>query len=137
MNPKLEQIYKQIPKSACPSSCGKCCGILYPSLAELRNIRDWCEQKGIEYKDFNYQLNADCPYLTKEKTCGIYPVRPFLCRIYGVSKELPCKGCKPEKMLNRNQSACLYNQIYLHGKEKSRTEKHRQLVKALIADSGI
>lgn len=134
MNPKLEQTYKQIPSSKCPNDCGKCCGILFPSLAELRNIKEWCVAHHVEYRDFNYQLGIDCPYLARDKSCSIYPVRPFLCRIYGVSKELPCKWCTPEKILNRNQSANLYNQIYMQGKEKSRTEKHKKVLGELIKE---
>jgi len=132
MNPKLERIYRQIPKSKCPPNCGKCCGILFPSLAELRNIKDWCESHKVEFKDFNYQIGINCPYLAKDNSCLIYPVRPFLCRIYGVSTELPCKGCQPERMINQSQSAHLYSQVYMQGKEKSRAEKHRKLVRGLI-----
>jgi hypothetical protein len=131
---KLECIYAQIPASTCPPHCGKCCGILYPSLAELRNIKNWCESRHVEYKDPTMTVGLDCPYLTEQKECSIYPVRPFLCRILGVSSDLPCPlgKCNTHKELNQPQSRALYAAIYLKGKEKPRTEKHRKLVKQML-----
>ena len=138
MNSKLEAIYKQIPKSTCPSGCGECCGILWPSLAELRNIKEWCEIHHKEFKDFNMTVGLDCPYLLSDKSCEIYPARPFLCRILGVSSDLPCplRKCNPAKLLNHSQSSAIYKAIYLHGKEKSRTEKHRKLIHEMMAKAG-
>ncbi len=135
MNPYyLENIYRQIPKSSCPSNCGACCGILYPSLTEIRNIEQWCKTHGKEYEDFNMKVGLDCLYLGEQKDCMIYSVRPFLCRILGVSTDLPCPigKCKSSKLLNHPQSSALYKAIYLHGKEKHRTEKHRRLVRELL-----
>lgn len=40
----------------------------------------------------------NCPYLTKEKLCGIYENRPLLCRLWGLVDEprMRCPhGCKP------------------------------------------
>jgi len=137
MNTKLENIYHQIPRSTCEAGCGECCGILFPSLAEVRNIKDWCEEHSVEYKDFAMTVGLDCPYLSKDKECIIYAVRPFLCRILGVSKDLPCSlgKCNPAKMLKHLQSSALYKAIYLHGKEKSRTEKHRRLIRNVLREA--
>lgn len=134
MNIKLEKIYSQIPKSICPPNCGECCGVILPSLAEIRNIKDWCEERHVEYKDFYLTVGLDCPYLSDSKECTIYPVRPFLCRLLGVSKSLPCPlgKCRAAKVLNRAQSNQLYKAIYLHGKEKSRIERHRRLLKGIF-----
>ena len=136
MNNKLETVYRQIPKSSCAPGCGECCGILYPSMAELRNIYDWCQEHHVEYKDFTMTVGLDCPYLSPQKECSIYPVRPFLCRILGVSTELPCPlgKCKGGKMLNRSQGSALYRDIYLRGKEKPRTEKHQRELRKILAD---
>jgi len=134
MEAKLKSVYSQIPQSECSAHCGECCGILFPSLAELRNIKDWCREHNREYKDFKMTVGLDCPYLGKEKECTIYPVRPFLCRILGVSKDLPCPlgKCKSSKLLNHSQSSALYTAIYLKGKEKPRTEKHRRMISNMM-----
>ena len=131
---QLDQIYKQIPSSTCKENCGACCGILFPSLAEIRNIKDWLGKHKREFKEFHMLVGIDCPYLGDDKHCEIYPVRPFLCRMMGVS-ELPCpiNGCKPSKVLNGSQSGALYTAIYLKGKEKPRTEKHRKLLKSILS----
>jgi Fe-S-cluster containining protein len=103
-------------------------------MAELRNIRDWCRIHNIEYKELNMNPEINCPYLMPDKSCQIYPVRPFLCRILGVSESLPCPLHKnnPEKVLNQNQNSKLYDDIYMRGKEKPRTEKHRKIIKQVL-----
>jgi uncharacterized protein len=132
MNNRLADIYKSIPKSTCPPNCGACCGILYPSMAEIRNVKEWLASKNKPYKDF--VMVSDCPYCSLDKSCEIYPVRPFLCRILGTSVDLPCplKANKPERILNHSVSSALYTEIYLKGKEKPRTEKHRKAFKPII-----
>jgi len=134
---KLAEIYAQIPASTCPPNCGEYCGILWPSMAEIRNIQAWCDGKHIEFKDFNMFVGLECPYLDNEKRCTIYPVRPFLCRIAGVSSDLPCPLGKnvPKRILNHAQSDYLYTQIYLRGKEKPRTEKHRKLLREILKEA--
>lgn len=131
MNAKLEAIYTAIPKSTCPPNCGRCCGPVFPSMAELRSIREWCGIHHVEYRDF-LDITAEglCPYLGQMRECTIYPVRPFLCRILGVSVDLACPigNCVAARKLNHVQSDFLYAEIYLHGKEKARTEKHRKIV---------
>ena len=39
-----------------------------------------------DFKKNNYK----CPYLQNNR-CIIYPVRPIVCRLQGVIKQLPCK----------------------------------------------
>jgi len=131
---KLKEVYDAIPNSTCPKGCGKCCGILYPSMAELRNIKEYCERKRIEFKSFNYTTGVDCPYLAADKSCQIYEARPFLCRILGVSVDLqPCpQKCKPEAILNHNKSSKLYSEIYLHGKEKARRNRHVKVLNEVL-----
>ncbi len=131
---KLAGIYRQIPQAVCPTNCGACCGVIFPSLAELRAVKEWCENHHREYKDFTMIVGLDCPYLNEKKACAIYPVRPFLCRIVGASSDIPCpiKKCESLRMLNHAQSNKLYKDIYLRGKEKPRTEKHRRLIRELL-----
>ncbi len=133
MNTRLHRIYSQIPSSMCPLDCGECCGILYPSLAEIRNIKDWCATHGKVYQDFTMTIGADCPYLTEDKRCNIYPVRPFLCRMMGVSNlSCPTGNYQRKKLFNKYDSLNLYSQVYLTGKEKPRSEKHIKLIRSLL-----
>ena len=132
----LAEVYAQIPASTCPPECGRCCGILFPSTAELRNVANWCAKHRIEYKDFTMLVGDECPYLLPDKGCQIYPVRPFLCRIMGTGEDLPCpiNLNKPERLLNHAQSNAMYKAIYLRGKEKSRTEKHIKIIHGIFEE---
>ena len=138
---KVVDIYKAIPTSTCPSNCGECCGMVYPSLAEITNIKTWLKLHHREYTDFNQTEGLDCPYLKTDKSCSIYPVRPYLCRIMGVSSDwrldCPKHQCISKAKLNYSQTSYLYKQVYLHGKETQRTEKHRVLVNKLFKEAGI
>lgn len=139
INSKLQKVYNQIPKSTCPPGCGKCCGILFPSEVEISNIKSWLKEHGRDYIDFNITIGLNCPYLSKTKECTIYPVRPFLCRFLGVSVDLPCplKLNKPERVMNHQVSGWCYTEIYLKGKERPRTEKHKRLLNKLLKDAGL
>lgn len=130
----LERVYRQIPACSCPPGCGECCGILFPSMAEIREIKQWCRLHSIQYKGFDIPVGEDCPYLGAGKQCAIYPARPFLCRLMAVSIDLPCPlgVCRTGKMLNHEVSGYLYSQVYLQGKEKQRTEKHRRVLKTVL-----
>lgn len=136
---KLEEVYNAIPKSTCPPGCGKCCGILYPSLAEIAQIKEWLKERNRPFIEFHMMVGIDCPYLDKTKGCSIYPVRPYLCRILGVAVDCQCptRECKPSKMLNLAVSSHLYSEVYLKGKEKLRTEKHRAELIKLLKDNGL
>ncbi len=131
-NPRLEAIYRQIPKSTCPPNCGECCGIMFPCLAEIRNIKEWCQLYKREYKDFAIVAGENCPYLGTDKSCTIYEVRPFICRVLGITPSLPCPKCRPSKVINRAVYGYLYKQVYLVGREKPRTEKSKKKLKASL-----
>lgn len=136
---RLQEIYLQIPHTICPRGCGKCCGPVFPSLAEIENIKKYCARNGIEYREFYCeddadQFGLDCPYLNAEHICLIYPVRPFLCRILGASDLVcPLGLCRPyAKVLNHIQTEHLYRRIYMKGKDRARTIKHKQILADLF-----
>lgn len=134
---KLEEVYRQIPKSKCPERCGVCCTIVFPSLAEIRNIKAWLKKHDREFNDFNMEIDKNCPYLSPEKECSIYPVRPFLCRIMGTSVAIPCvlgiKLTDAKSLLNQACDSYLYAKIYHVGEEKQRMLKHREVIERMIS----
>jgi len=136
MDKYLEDIYKEIPRSKCAENCGDCCTILFPSLRELRNIKEYCERKHIEYKDFTMKLDEKCPYLTADKKCEIHEVKPFLCRIMGVAYHpaLQCAKCVPDSILTASRCTTLYKKIYLVGKESRRSKRHKKVVAKLLLE---
>ena len=130
---KLKKIYAQIPSSKCPEGCGECCGPVYPSLKEMQNIRFWCVNHGMEFKDFATLNDLSCPYLMDDKRCQIYDARPFMCRTYGMinHKLLRCAKCKPERIMSNPEMNKLYKKIYKG--EAERILSHREEILSNIA----
>lgn len=90
---RLEEIYSKIPYFKC-DGCARCCGPIRWFACEDVIIRDFMKKNKIEYIKWgvnDYVKNQfRCPYLTKDKKCKIYEVRPIICRLQGHTKKLPC-----------------------------------------------
>jgi len=90
---QLDEIYEQIPSFDC-KRCGKCCGPIVWFKPEDLVIQEFMKQHGIEHVIWSmddYEKNGfHCPYWNEKKGCLIYPVRPFICRMQGLSNDLPC-----------------------------------------------
>ena len=90
----LKALYEAVPATVCPSGCGKCCGPV-PVTPEEAAALGLPEGTTITPTD----VNLSCSFLTPEG-CSVYDRRPFMCRIFGASREpgLSCHiGCKPVK----------------------------------------
>lgn len=97
---ELEMIYALIPDRVdCKDNCAECCGLIYWTKAEEINIREYLKEHDMEYvnmgKEQGYRHFIEdmkpCPYLDKDTDrCKIYPVRPSVCRLYGLVEEMEC-----------------------------------------------
>ena len=73
----------------CLSGCGKCCvPTVWVERSEAEAICEWlCREKKFEEIERQFWSADDhpesCPFLTSEKKCFIYPVRPFVCVQFG------------------------------------------------------
>ena len=67
--------------------CGRCCGPVGVGYEEQEAIGDYCAANGIEWVDGRM---LKCGYLGEDNRCRIYEVRPRICRMYGVTVDLPC-----------------------------------------------
>jgi Fe-S-cluster containining protein len=116
---KLRMIYDFIPSIKCDRNCHKCCGAHPWFPVEALNIRKFMFEHEIEER-FAKNLLAMCPYIT-EDGCLIHPVRPILCRLFGVVKQekhsiadMECPFApKPEKMLFEEQAHELISEVEL------------------------
>jgi Fe-S-cluster containining protein len=114
---KLRMIYGFIPSIKCDRNCHKCCGAHPWFPVEALNIRKFMFEHEIEER-FAKNLLAMCPYIT-EDGCLIHPVRPILCRLFGVVKQekhsiadMECPFApKPEKMLSEEQAHELISEV--------------------------
>ncbi|ABP68218.1 protein of unknown function UPF0153 [Caldicellulosiruptor saccharolyticus DSM 8903] len=84
-----------IPRHAC-LNCGACCGPVLATKSEIETVKRYVENS-ISQEEQKRLLSQKkhplvCPYRDIQmKKCAIYPVRPLICRLFGVVKEMECK----------------------------------------------
>lgn len=88
----LEQVYAQVPDGNCQGLCADSCCSFAMTTAEQRHIR---AQTGVSLPLAH--VGSFCPALTMLKRCGVYAVRPLICRIWGATESMRCGyGCTPD-----------------------------------------
>jgi hypothetical protein len=108
-----EELYAQIPSMTCLSGCSNCCCIVRFSRYEVAQISTAKIIRAI-FMRFRRATSQQCPYLTEDNRCGIYEVRPFVCRLYGTTEieRFKCpKGMRPEKLLSPEEAEKLINKF--------------------------
>lgn len=85
----IEGLRRGIPTFMCIEGCHDCCGPV-PTVAAER------AQMGAPPVE---AVTGYCPYLIAEG-CSCYEERPLMCRLFGVTPDLPCPhGCAPAVMM--------------------------------------
>lgn len=90
---ELDALYEQVPVIECQGLCTDSCGPVEGGHREMVRIR----QAGVRLPDRDQALRQmiandgeyTCPALADGR-CSVYAVRPMICRIWGVSDDLPC-----------------------------------------------
>lgn len=86
-------MFENIPIHKNCINCGGCCGVIPATQAEINSIRKYLEDKPeIKVKaNKNRHKFLDCSFRDDEaKKCLIYPVRPVICRLFGVTSGMKC-----------------------------------------------
>jgi Fe-S-cluster containining protein len=100
---KLQDLYALIPEVQCLPDCTVCCrafGIPSQTKIETRRIKSYLKKKGIIFKPAE---GTTCPYVS-DQGCTIYPVRPFICRLFGTAPNLLCQlGARPLTLLHEDE----------------------------------
>lgn len=101
--------YSGIPACHCPTGCAKCCGPILWNEEEDQAIRAYLRKRGGTMPRGH---GVYCPFLQVGKhRCSIYPVRPLVCRLYGVTRTLTCEvGHRVERWLSGAEAAALMQQ---------------------------
>ena len=74
----MKSIQDNTRKGKC-IKCGECCSNLLPlSHSEIERIRAYILEHQISMQGHV----PDCPFLSPERRCTVYEVRPLICRIY-------------------------------------------------------
>jgi len=101
---KLAKLYEKIPEVNCKGLCSEACAFIKMSDFEQQRLDK-------KYGKADYLCNP-CPILLIDGKCSIYKDRPFVCRMFGATKRLPCPfGCKPEEYIADKAAALLFNQL--------------------------
>ncbi len=100
---RLDALYAEVPAIECQGLCWDSCGRLDMSSAERRRIKT---EGGVEIPDGTKAAGPSlCVALTMFRRCGVYAIRPLVCRLWGVIESLPCTfGCRPERMLSDEEA---------------------------------
>ena len=134
---ELREVWSLIPNIKCEGKCyGACTTLDFTSPIEKKAVRSYRIERRLPYFEFKvlsppspeiakHQAEGHepndgcltCPYLTAQKRCSVYDVRPILCRIYGVSEILRCPfGCQPERVLTVDESSLIMGKLWGHGR---------------------
>ena len=88
---QLQALYAELPTIVCRGLCYGACGPVMASRLEV-------EQLGAPLTFHGRTLR--CVFLNDDRRCVAYDQRPMICRVYGMSRGLPCAhGCVPDRWL--------------------------------------
>ena len=88
---ELDALYATLPTMACQGYCHDSCGPIDPAVRETARIVERAR------KPLTCGEYATCSMLTPERKCGVYDIRPMICRLWGLVQSMPCPyGCRPE-----------------------------------------
>jgi Fe-S-cluster containining protein len=132
----LENLKKKFPEegSRCKKLCGKCCVSGVPiGIEETNRIGDWLV-KNKEFEEIRDQFQhfddqpAACPFLTPDKSCFIYPVRPVVCVMFG---HLPDQPGMPKKASQQCPEGVQFTQVQIEDTLPESLEWHDATEKAM------
>lgn len=94
---QLDALYAELPKLDCLGLCSDSCHYIGMTKLESQRIK---RSKGFEIS----MMHSPCPALNFMGRCGVYDLRPMICRLWGLTEDMPCHyGCKPERYLTREE----------------------------------
>jgi hypothetical protein len=83
-----------IPEHKKCIGCGQCCGPIFISDLEDKAIKEYVKKMDIFTKQRLKNQKKDiytCQFRDKLKNnCAIYPVRPLICKLFGVTRGMQC-----------------------------------------------
>jgi Fe-S-cluster containining protein len=93
---KLEEFYKSLPTVNCKGLCQESCGPIAMTEFEYDRLMEKAKNPLTISDD-----DGTCSML-KDGRCSVYEVRPLICRLWGLTKEMECPhGCVPTRWISR------------------------------------
>jgi len=104
----LHSVYERLPVGICDgcTDCAlRCAGEVPMVAAEYHAIRQYLDNQGQPVPPRRQrrwgQMMAPCRFLAEDsRLCTIYPVRPLICRLFGLVEWLPCPTGKQTAVVN-------------------------------------
>ena len=86
----LESIYASLPTVVCQGLCAESCGPIACSQTEADHL------EAAAGRPLEFTSGLACGYLDPlERRCNVYALRPLICRLWGVAKDMACPwGCE-------------------------------------------
>lgn len=82
-----------IPAHIKCTNCGGCCGVFPVTQNEAASIADYLKTHGEVFEIVKTRKSSPfvCPFRDeKGRKCAIYPARPTICRLFGVTHGMTC-----------------------------------------------
>lgn len=98
---RLQALYDRLPAIACQGLCWHECSFVPASGLEQQRVIDRTGHRlDVIHED------GPCRFLTADRKCGIYNLRPAICRLYGLVPDMQCPhGCEPERWMTAKEGA--------------------------------
>lgn len=91
----IDRLYATIPSANCKGLCQECCGPVMMTRLEWDRIT--ARMGKVMRPTPEQEAKLACPMLADDGKCSVYDIRPVVCRIWGVTPDMPCPfGCKPD-----------------------------------------
>jgi Fe-S-cluster containining protein len=116
---EIEKLYADLPAINCKRLCQDCCGPIsmtdfevariagrvpsFPSTGRKMPVRLASGQVVIAQ---GFVTDCEkCPLLAEDGSCSVYPIRPLICRLWGLVQSMRCPfGCTPERWVSPRES---------------------------------
>lgn len=132
LDARLDALYDQLPSMSCKGLCHDSCGPIEMTVRERQRIR---ERTG---EDVTCGMGATCSMLTPDRKCGVYDIRPMICRGWGLTRTMRCPyGCEPDDgfMEDADLFRLLGEADVVGGRDGGRTERLQAgILQALQSD---
>lgn len=103
----MQELFDELPTIDCYGRCWDSCGPLQIAGFERDRIKRESDIS-IPHGSFINDGPSLCPALTKSRHCAVYEIRPLICRLWGMTEDMPCTyGCKPSRVLSTQEAHAL------------------------------
>jgi len=116
---RLDAAYAQLPALVCQGHCAIACGAIVLTDLEARRLHLATHEPPrtvikvlADGPPSTERPRERCIYLTPADRCGVYAIRPLICRAWGLVRMMSCMhGCLPARWLKDDEFLRLAQQI--------------------------